>query len=41
MFGPRVGGHLVELTFLRPDGTTTRLSEYPGALLLIFLRHLR
>jgi len=41
MAGLRVGDHVGELTFLRPDGTTVRLSEFPGVLLVIFLRHLR
>ena len=29
-----------DLTFLRPNGDETRLSDYPRPLLLIFLRHL-
>jgi hypothetical protein len=30
-----------DCTFLRPDGTPVRLSEIPGAaLVLVFLRHL-
>jgi len=37
----RVGDRVRELTFLRPDGTIVRLSEFPGLLLVIFLRHLR
>ena len=37
----RIGDHVADLTFLRPDGTTVRLSDFPGSLLLIFLRHLR
>lgn len=41
MPGPRVGDHLADLTFLRPDGSAVRLSEFPGPLLLVFLRHLR
>ena len=41
MPGLDVGDHVAELTFLRPDGTAARLSEFPGPLLLIFLRHLR
>ena len=36
-----VGDQVADLTFLRPDGTAARLSEFPGPLLLIFLRHLR
>jgi hypothetical protein len=36
-----VGDRVTDLTFLRPDGTSVVLSEFPGALLLIFLRHLR
>ena len=41
MPGPRVGDRVADLTFLRPDGSATRLSEFPGPLLLVFLRHLR
>ncbi len=41
MPGPRVGDHVADLTFLRPDGAAVRLSEFPGPLLLVFLRHLR
>ena len=41
MPGPRVGDQVADLTLLRPDGTTARLSKYPGPLLLVFLRHLR
>lgn len=40
MPGPRVGDPVADLTFLRPDGATVRLSEFPGPLLLVFLRHL-
>ncbi len=36
-----VGDPVTDLTFLRPDGTSVGLSGFPGALLLIFLRHLR
>jgi hypothetical protein len=36
----QVGDRVDELTFLRPNGDTARLSDYPGTLLLIFLRHL-
>lgn len=41
MPGPHVGDTVADLAFLRPDGSTVRLSEFPGALVLIFLRHLR
>lgn len=41
MPGYRVGDRAVDLAFLRPDGSAVRLSEYPGPLLLVFLRHLR
>ena len=36
-----VGDPVCDLTFLRLNGTAARLSEFPGSLLLIFLRHLR
>lgn len=36
-----VGDQVEDQTFLRPDGTAARLSDFPGSLLLIFLRHLR
>jgi len=36
-----VGDHVDDLSFLRSDGTTVRLSEFPGPLLIVFLRHLR
>lgn len=36
-----VGDRVPDLTFLRPDGTAVRLAEYPGPLLLVYLRHLR
>ncbi len=36
-----VGDRVTDLRFLRPDGTSVSLSQFPGALLLIFLRHLR
>lgn len=36
-----VGNRVTNLTFLHPDGTSVSLSQFPGALLLIFLRHLR
>ncbi len=36
-----VGDTVADCTFLRPDGTPVRLSEFEAsALLLIFLRHL-
>ena len=38
--GPRIGDHVADLTFLRPDGEATRLSECRGPLLLVFIRHL-
>ena len=38
---PRVGDHVADLAFLRPDGSAARLSDFPGPLLLVFLRHLR
>jgi hypothetical protein len=41
MPGLDVGDHVADLTFLSPDGAAIRLSEFPGPLLLIFLRHLR
>jgi hypothetical protein len=41
MPGPRISDHGADLTFLRPDGSAVRLSEFPGPLLLVFLRHLR
>jgi len=41
MPGPRVGDPIDDLSFIRPDGSAVRLSEYSGSLLLIFLRHLR
>jgi hypothetical protein len=41
MPGVDVGDCVDDLAFLRPDGTAARLSEFPGPLLLIFLRHLR
>lgn len=40
MPGLDVGDPVADLSFLRPDGTTTRLSEFPGPLVLVFLRHL-
>lgn len=40
MSGPRVGDHVADLAFFRPDGSPVRLSEFPGPLLLVFLRHL-
>ena len=36
-----VGDCVTDLKFLRPDGTSVHLSQFPGALLLILLRHLR
>ena len=41
MPGLDVGDPVADLSFLRPDGAAVRLSELPGPLLLIFLRHLR
>ena len=38
--GPRIGDHVADLTFLRPDGEATRLSACSGPLLLVFVRHL-
>jgi peroxiredoxin len=40
MPGLSVGDPVTDLTFLRPDGSTVRLSDFPGPLLLVFLRHL-
>jgi len=40
MAGPRVGDRVADLTFLRPDGATVRLSDFCRPLLLVFLRHL-
>jgi peroxiredoxin len=38
---PRIGDALGDFSFLRPDGTPVRLSEFPArAHVLIFLRHL-
>lgn len=36
----QIGDPVDDLAFPRPDGSTVRLSDYPGTLLLIFLRHL-
>jgi hypothetical protein len=37
----KLGEHVADLAFLRPDGTPARLSEFSAkALVLIFLRHL-
>ncbi len=41
MPGPDVGDPVEDLAFSRPDGSEVRLSEFPGAMVLIFLRHLR
>jgi len=41
MPGLDVGDHVTDLSFLRPDGSAVLLSAFPGALLLVFLRHLR
>ncbi len=41
MPGPNVGDAVADLAFLRPDGSKVLLSEFPGAMVLIFLRHLR
>src|SRR4051812_43345718 len=38
--GPRIGDVVADLAFLRPDGEATRLSNFGGPLLLVFLRHL-
>ena len=38
---PNVGDTVADLALLRPDGSSVRLSEFPGSLILIFLRHLR
>lgn len=40
MPGLDVGDRVPDLTFLHADGTTAHLREFPGPLLLIFLRHL-
>lgn len=37
----RLGDRVADLTFLRPDRSTLRLSDLHKPLLLIFLRHLR
>lgn len=37
---PQIGDPISDLAFLRPDGAAVRLSDYPGRLLLVFLRHL-
>jgi hypothetical protein len=38
---PSLGEAVNDLSFLRPDGTPVRLSDFPArALVLIFLRHL-
>jgi len=36
-----IGDQVEDLSFLRLDGAVARLSDFPGPLLLIFLRHLR
>ena len=36
----QIGDRVTGLAFLRPNGDEVRLSDYPGPLLLIFLRHL-
>lgn len=36
----QIGDRIDDLTFLRSNGNKLRLSDYPGPLLLIFLRHL-
>ena len=39
--GSNLGGPVEDFTFLRPDGTPVRLSDFGApALLLVFLRHL-
>lgn len=37
----QLGDTVEDMQLLKADGSTTRLSDYQGALLLIFLRHLR
>lgn len=36
----QIGDRVEDLTFLWPDGKEVHLSDYPGTLLLVFLRHL-
>ena len=36
----QIGDRVDDLTFLRPNSDAVRLSDHPGPLLLIFLRHL-
>ena len=36
----QIGDRVPDLEFLRPNGDTVRLSDHPGPLLLVFLRHL-
>lgn len=37
----RAGDQVADCTFLRPDGSPARLSDFPArALVVIFLRHL-
>ncbi len=38
---PRIGDKVEDLGFLSPDNVAVRLSDRPGRLLLLFLRHLR
>ena len=36
----QIGDRVEDLAFLGANGNKARLSDYPGPLLLIFLRHL-
>jgi len=38
---PRIGHVVDDLRFLGPDAAPVHLSDRPGRLLLLFLRHLR
>jgi peroxiredoxin len=35
-----VGDQVADLQLLRPDGSSVRLSDFRGPLVLIFIRHL-
>ncbi len=37
---PKVGDRISDLAFILPDRTSVHLSDFGGALLLVFLRHL-
>jgi len=38
--GIQIGDRVDDLTFLRPDRKEVCLSDYPGTIVLVFLRHL-